>query len=206
MPCSHMWLRELPQQGPRRRGAHQPSPTPPLPLPLPGQESLIVTSGALMLGEAVGLAPCPGPRAWCMAARTMAGVRLPQVHHTGWPVSTWAWGSAHAHPSGRRGAGSHISILLGGVTAGCSDPHLTASPPGWGRQPGPTGPPCLWKQAPRSMRAQAHDQEGPQATRGVWGPLPVSSRLWVPAAGPCHLWSLLGCPLSPSCSRTAGAV
>ena len=51
-----------------------------------------MTSGALMLGEAAGLAPCPGPRAWCMAARTMASVRLPQVHHTGWPVSTWAWG------------------------------------------------------------------------------------------------------------------
>lgn len=51
-----------------------------------------MTSGALMLGEAAGLPPHPGPRAWWrMATRTMASIRLPQVHHTGQPVSTWAW-------------------------------------------------------------------------------------------------------------------
>lgn len=41
------------------------------------------------------------------------------------------------------------------------------------------------------------------------GPRPRGStgnRPWVPTAGLCRLRSLLGCPLSPSCPRTVGAV
>lgn len=131
--------------------------------------------------------PRPGPSHRAAASAWARGLLTPTFLAAGGPALT----SASPRAGSLLGALTHTRQHLGWDGGGSLDPR--------GPLPVEAGSPQDTGPGPRPRGSTG-------APGGLWGPLPALSRPWVPAAGLCRLRSLLGCPLSPSCPRTVGAV